>query len=60
VLAQIPGPPETLTDADYQNLLRVPDRRSREGKRNYALLRVLRDCGLRSPGSFSAEADGGS
>jgi hypothetical protein len=32
-----PGPPETLTDADYTNLLRVPDRRSREGKRNYAL-----------------------
>jgi len=43
-----PGPPETLTDADYTNLLRVPDRRSREGKRNYALLRVLGDCGLRS------------
>jgi integrase/recombinase XerD len=43
-----PGPPETLTDADYQNLLRVPDRRSREGKRDYALLRVLGDCGLGS------------
>jgi integrase/recombinase XerD len=43
-----PGPPETLTDADYTNLLRVPDRRSREGKRDYALLRVLGDCGLRS------------
>ena len=43
-----PGPPETLTDADYVNLLRVPDRRSREGKRDYAVLRVLGDCGLRS------------
>jgi integrase/recombinase XerD len=43
-----PGPPETLMDAAYTNLLRVPDRRSREGKRDHALLRVLGDCGLRS------------
>jgi integrase len=43
-----PGPPETLTDADYANLLRVPDRRTLAGKRDYALLRVLGDCGLRS------------
>lgn len=43
-----PGPPETLTDTDYANLLRVPDRRSSLGKRDYALLRVLGDCGLRS------------
>jgi len=43
-----PGPPETLTDTDYGNLLRVPDRRSTAGKRDYALLRVLGDCGLRS------------
>ena len=43
-----PGPPETLTDTDYGNLLRVPDRRSIGGKRDYALLRVLGDCGLRS------------
>jgi len=28
-----PGPPETLTDSDYANLLRVPDRRSLAGKR---------------------------
>jgi integrase len=42
-----PGPPETLTDVDDTNLLRVPDRRSREGKRDYALLRVLGE--LRSP-----------
>jgi integrase len=43
-----PGPPETLTDTDYGNLLRVPDRRTVAGKRDYALLRVLGDCGLRS------------
>jgi integrase len=43
-----PGPPETLTDADHANLLRVPDRRTIAGKRDYALLRVLGDCGLRS------------
>src|SRR5450631_3838480 len=43
-----PGPPETLTDTDYANLLRVPDRRTLAGKRDYALLRVLGDCGLRS------------
>ncbi|MGO9901254.1 MAG: tyrosine-type recombinase/integrase [Solirubrobacteraceae bacterium] len=43
-----PGPPETLTDSDYANLLRVPDRRTLSGKRDYALLRVLGDCGLRS------------
>ena len=43
-----PGPPETMTDTDYANLLRVPDRRSLTGKRDYALLRVLGDCGLRS------------
>ncbi|MGA2013004.1 MAG: site-specific integrase [Solirubrobacteraceae bacterium] len=43
-----PGPPETLTDTDYANLLRVPDRRTLAGKRDYALLSVLGDCGLRS------------
>ena len=43
-----PGPPETLTEVEYENLLRVPDRRSVRGKRDYALLRVLGDCGLRS------------
>ncbi len=43
-----PGPPETLTDTDYANLLRVPDRRTIAGKRDYGLLRVLGDCGLRS------------
>jgi integrase len=43
-----PGPPETLTDTNYANLLRVADRRTLAGKRDYALLRVLGDCGLRS------------
>src|SRR5450755_2238307 len=43
-----PGPPETLTDIDYANLLRVPDRRTLAGKRDYALRRMLGDCGLRS------------
>jgi integrase len=43
-----PGPPETLTDTNYANLVRVPDRRTLAGKRDYALLRVLGDCGLRS------------
>lgn len=42
------GPPVTITDVDYENLLRVPDRRFQTGKRNYALLRVLGDCGIRS------------
>ncbi len=43
-----PGPPETITDSDYANLLRVPDRRTLAGKRDHALLRALGDCGLRS------------
>jgi integrase len=43
-----PGPPETLTNTDYANLLRVLDRRTLAGRRDYALLRVLGDCGLRS------------
>jgi site-specific recombinase XerC len=42
------GPPETITESDYQTLLRVPDRRSQIGKRDHALLRLLGDCGLRS------------
>ncbi len=46
--AHRPGPPETLTESDYLNLLRVPDRRTQHGKRDYALLRLLGDCGLRS------------
>jgi site-specific recombinase XerD len=43
-----PAAPETLTDTEYGNLLGVPDRRSLAGKRDYAVLRVLGDCGLRS------------
>ncbi|RKQ90485.1 integrase/recombinase XerC [Solirubrobacter pauli] len=43
-----PGPPEALTDTDYQNLLRVPDRRTLRGKRDHALLGILGDCGLRA------------
>jgi integrase/recombinase XerD len=43
-----PGPPETLTDTDWANLLRVPDRRTQIGKRDYAILRALGDLGLRS------------
>src|SRR3954451_21457192 len=43
------GPPETLSEIEYENLLRVPDRRSARGKRDYALLRVLGDCGCGRP-----------
>jgi site-specific recombinase XerD len=42
------GPPETLTAVEYANLHRAPDRRSQLGKRDYAVLRVLGDCGLRN------------
>ena len=42
------GPPETLTPVQYANLLRAPDRRTLLGRRDYALLRVLGDCGLRN------------
>jgi len=42
------GPPETVTDLEFANLLRVPERRARHGKRDLALLRVLGDCGLRA------------
>jgi site-specific recombinase XerC len=42
------GPPEALTEFEYAKMLRVLDRRSLRGRRDYALLRVLGDCGLRS------------
>ena len=42
------GPPETLTAVQYANLHRAPDRRSQLGKRDYAVLRMLGDCGLRN------------
>src|SRR4051794_36997714 len=42
------GPPGTLSEVEYENVLRVPDRRSVRGKRDDAMLRVLGDCGPRS------------
>jgi hypothetical protein len=44
------GPPETLTDTDYANLLHVPDRRTIAGKRDYepARGRRARPRGLRA------------
>lgn len=42
------GPPETLTDLQYGNLLRAPDRRTTAGRRDHVILRVLGDCGLRN------------
>jgi len=43
-----PGPPETLTAVEYDNLVRVPDRRTIAGRRDHAILRVLGDTGLRN------------
>jgi len=43
-----PGPPEAITAAEWKNLLRVPDLRTVQGRRDVAILRVLGDCGLRS------------
>ncbi len=42
------GPPETLIDTEYANLIRAPDGRTRGGRRDRAILRVLGDCGLRN------------
>jgi len=42
------GPPETLTEAEYGNLIRAPDGRTRGGRRDRAMLRILGDCGLRN------------
>ncbi len=42
------GPPETLSDTEYANLIRAPDGRTRGGRRDRAILRVLGDCGLRN------------
>ena len=41
------GPPETLSDVQYGNLIRPPDRRTLIGKRDHALLRLMGDCGVR-------------
>jgi integrase/recombinase XerD len=43
-----PAPPETITPEEYDRLLRMPDRRTRIGIRDYAILRVLGEAGLRS------------
>jgi integrase/recombinase XerD len=43
-----PTPPETLTPAECDTLLRMPDRRTRIGLRDHAVLQVLVDTGLRS------------
>lgn len=40
-----PRPPRALTPAQYDQLLRGPDRRSTRGLRDHAILRVLGDCG---------------
>ena len=42
------GPPETLSDVEYGNLIRTPDRRTLVGKRDHAMLRLMGDCGLRN------------
>jgi integrase len=43
-----PTPPETLTPAECDTLLRMPDRRTRIGLRDHAILQALVDAGLRS------------
>jgi integrase/recombinase XerD len=48
VPAQRPRAPMTLMPEEYDKLLRMPDRRSRLGIRDHAILRVLGDTGLRS------------
>jgi site-specific recombinase XerD len=42
------GPPETLSEMQYGNLIRAPDRRTLIGKRDHALLRLMGECGVRS------------
>lgn len=39
--------PEFLTDPEVKALLRVPDRRTLQGKRDYAILKLLVNSGLR-------------
>ncbi len=50
-----PGPPETLTDTDFANLLRVPDRRTLAGKRDHALRACWATAGC-APRSSEASA----
>ena len=42
------APPVTITRAQYERLLAMPDRTTRIGRRDHAILRVLGDTGLRS------------
>jgi hypothetical protein len=49
------GPPETITESDYQSLLRVPDCRGQIGRRDHAL--TARLGGLRAPLGGAARAD---
>lgn len=41
------GQPRALTDDEYARLLRMPDRRTRRGRRDLALLHLLGSAGLR-------------
>jgi integrase/recombinase XerC len=43
-----PAPPETITRAQYERLLAMPDHTTRIGRRDHAILRVLGDTGSRS------------
>jgi site-specific recombinase XerD len=42
-----PGEPRALTHDEWQRLLRMPDRRTRQGRRDLALLHLLGSTGLR-------------
>jgi integrase len=43
-----PAPPVTLTDAEYERLLAMPNRARTIGRRDAAILQLLGDAGLRS------------
>jgi integrase len=43
-----PAPPATISDDEYDRLLRMPDQRRSIGRRDAAILQVLGDAGLRS------------
>jgi len=43
-----PAPPVTLTDAEYERLLAMPNRARAIGRRDAAILQLLGDAGLRS------------
>ncbi len=48
---------EFLTEAEVRVLLRVPDRRTLKGKRDYALLLLMLSSGLRKAEVCSLTAD---